>query len=342
MNSRELIEDLYLQFLQRRKEIFNLIHQHEDEIDEIDKFFNSLSVLDEDYSIFSPFKADELSDGKVSRMKERREELHNEIDTQYQVIDEIDTRIAQFKEILSSEELKNSVPSGVEIDEDTSLTNFSDDAIDVANSNSIELAIIDIQEKERQRIANELHDTSVQNLVHLIHCLELTSKFIDQDPIRAKLEIETCSKDLRKTIDGIRETIFNLRPMSLSDLGFQKGIENFMDNLKLHYPNVVFNYEIEDIGNSFEKNIVLFRIIQECVNNSLKHSQSDNLFLKITRNDSVCDIIVRDTGVGFNMNEIKRNHFGLAILQDRVKLLHGKISIDSNADGTQINISIPM
>lgn len=336
MTNRELIEDMYHSFLEKRKEIFDNIHKDEKRIEEIDKFLNSISVLDEDYSIFSPFKADEISDGQVSENKEEKENLLSDIETNYQLVEEIDFRISQFKEALK-EEVPGEVPEEKEINltSEEMISFFEDE-------DTIGLSIIDIQEKERQRISNDLHDTTVQNLVHLIHSLELSSKFIDQDPLRAKLEIETCIKTLRSTIDGIRETIFNLRPMSFNDLGFKKCIDDFMNNMQVHNPSVKFNVEVDDIGNNSELNIIIFRIIQECVTNSLKHSKSEDLVVKVSKIDSNCDIIVSDSGIGFSLDNPKSNHFGMAILKDRVKVVHGSIEIDSSNVGTKIHIIIPL
>lgn len=335
MTNRELIEDLYHSFLEKRKEIIDTIHSNEKTIEEIDKFLNSISVLDEDYSIFSPFKADEISDGQVSEKKEEKERLLKENDTQYQLVEEIDVRISQFREALNREPVIEEVEIDSPISTEQVLSNLE-------NEETIGLAIIDIQEKERQRIANDLHDTTVQNLVHLIHSLELSSKFIDQDPIRAKLEIEACSKTLRSTIDGIRETIFNLRPMSFNDLGFKKCIDDFMNNMKVHNPSVRFEFEVDDIGSNYELNIIIFRIIQECVTNSLKHSKSEDLVLKVSKVDSNCDIIVSDSGIGFTLDNMKSNHFGMAILEDRVKIVHGTLNIDSSEKGTTMHIVIPL
>ena len=69
------------------------------------------------------------------------------------------------------------------------------------------LMALSIQEEDRQRIARELHDTSLQNLAHLIHKIELSSLYIDQDPVRAKLELSAVNKNLREIIEEIRCTI---------------------------------------------------------------------------------------------------------------------------------------
>lgn len=85
------------------------------------------------------------------------------------------------------------------------------------------LTIFKVQEEERQRIARDLHDTSLQNLTHLIHKIELSSLYIDKDPIQAKLELSIVEKSLRKTIEEIRNIIYDLRPMSFDDLGLKNA-----------------------------------------------------------------------------------------------------------------------
>ena len=70
------------------------------------------------------------------------------------------------------------------------------------------LNILSIQEEERQRIARDLHDSSVQNLTHLVHKIELSGLYMDTDPVRAKLELTNISKSLKSILEDIRNTIF--------------------------------------------------------------------------------------------------------------------------------------
>ena len=75
--------------------------------------------------------------------------------------------------------------------------------------------IVEMLETERKRIVSELHDTSLQNITHFVHMIELASLYIDKDPVRAKMELNSVSKGLHNVIEDIRSTIFNLRPMTL-------------------------------------------------------------------------------------------------------------------------------
>ena len=91
--------------------------------------------------------------------------------------------------------------------------------------------ILTIQEDERKRIARDLHDTSLQNLAHLIHKIELSSMYIDVDPNQAKLELASVNKKLREIIDEIRSILFDLRPMTFDDLGLKAALERLLMNL---------------------------------------------------------------------------------------------------------------
>lgn len=216
-----------------------------------------------------------------------------------------------------------------------------------------QLLVLDVQEKERSRIARELHDSSLQNLTHLIHVLELSSMYMDEDPIRAKLELESCTQNLRQIINDIRDTIFDLRPMTFDDLGFMQCIKNEIDNLKLHCRECELTYDIDNIiipKNDEVKEIcsiylvTLYRVIQEAIMNSIKHASATaiRIFVKEEEKDIVAE--VKDNGKGFDKNEILKKsekHFGLSIMKERVSLLDGEINIITNSNGTVIKIRVP-
>lgn len=89
--------------------------------------------------------------------------------------------------------------------------------------------IVEMLETERKRIVSELHDTSLQNIAHFVHMIELASLYIDKDPARAKMELNSVSKGLHNVIEDIRSTIFNLRPMTFDDLGLKASFERLLD-----------------------------------------------------------------------------------------------------------------
>lgn len=199
------------------------------------------------------------------------------------------------------------------------------------------------QEFEKKRIAGELHDTSLQTLAHIIHQIEIASLFVDKDPIRAKLELATVNTALKDVIEEIRNTIYNLIPTYFDDLSFSESIEQYVAQLNLK-SKINYSYSIEniDIDDSTHR-LIIFRIIQEALNNSEKHSNAKNVKIRIFC-DKLLNIIIKDDGIGFDVEKsIKLDkHFGLKLLYDRVNFLNGEININSFKNkGVTIDIKIP-
>ena len=209
------------------------------------------------------------------------------------------------------------------------------------------LQILDIQEKERHRIARDLHDTTLQNLSHLVHNIELSSLYIDKDPIRARLELEVVNKKLKSVIQEMRNIIFDLRPMTFDDFGIKESFERLVDKLK-ETSKISIDYNIDNINcNNSLILMTIFRIVEECLNNAIKHSGGSKIFFEIKKDDNDnCIIVVSDNGVSFdskNISSSKDGHFGLCILEERVKLLSGTMQIDSKPEhGTTIKILVPL
>lgn len=211
--------------------------------------------------------------------------------------------------------------------------------------NDRKLDIFENQELDRKRIASELHDTSLQDLTHLIHQIELSSMYIDVDPVRAKLELEDVSNQLRKVIQDIRNTIFDLRPMSFDDLGLDDAIDEYISFIKKKC-ECNFNTDIDNIDYLEEKEkLAIYRIIQECLMNCAKHSFAKNVNLKLKDCETEIIIIVEDDGVGIERDKIinqDNTHYGLAIIKDRAGYLNGTCMIESDHNnGTIITIKIP-
>ena len=201
-------------------------------------------------------------------------------------------------------------------------------------------------EADRQRIAKDLHDTSLQNLTAIIHKLELASMFIEKDPIKAKLEIGVAKNSIKETINEIRDTIFELRPMSFDDLGFRTLLESYIKKEIIDSNvNIVFDkFSLQVKDESIL--IFIYRVLKECIGNSIKHSKCQNINIVIDdSNKEDLFINIDDDGIGFDIEEKnleKNKHFGLIILRERVKLLQGIIEMTSNKNGTKIHITIPI
>ncbi len=210
-----------------------------------------------------------------------------------------------------------------------------------------QLSILDAQEKERQRIARDLHDTSLQNLTHLVHMVELSSLYIDEDPVKAKLELATVEKLIHKVIEEIRNSLFALRPMAFDDLGLKEAIEKLLTVLnqdnKFYISTDIDSITVDtsDVSEQI-KLLSMYRIVQEGVQNAIKHSGGSKISVNVKEDDSFYRIDICDNGTGFDLGEAlkKDKHFGLSVIKERVAFLDGTINIDGH-NGTFIAISIP-
>lgn len=209
-----------------------------------------------------------------------------------------------------------------------------------------DLSILKIQEKERQRIAMELHDTSLQTLAHVIHQVELANMYMDRDIVKSKLELAEVKQNIKIVIQEIRDTIFDLRPMSFEDLGIVETIQRFVDHVDKNH-SFRIHTDIQDIDTTYY--IILtnvYWIIQECISNAVKHSDGDEIYLKCFSKDKICYIEIKDNGKGFVYGEYEKDdqrHFGLSMVKERVEILGGEIHISSVINkGTKITVEIPL
>lgn len=209
---------------------------------------------------------------------------------------------------------------------------------------SLSEIIINLNEMDRKRIARELHDSTIQNMVCMIHKVELASRFIDTDPIRVKLELSTMKKLLKENIDELRSLVYDLRPMSFDDLGFDVLLKQYLDELDQLYDNEIEYHYDADLSDVKENSLItIYRIIKECCINSIKHSGGAKLSVSITEEKDHLVICVSDNGKGFDLTkEADKYHYGLKIMEDRVTLLKGKVKITSElGKGYETKIVIP-
>ncbi|MDF2544028.1 MAG: hypothetical protein K0S47_3746 [Herbinix sp.] len=213
------------------------------------------------------------------------------------------------------------------------------------------LNILQALESERHRISRDLHDSTVQNLAGLVHKIELCTKLLDMDLIRARLELSNVGSTIKSVINDIRSTIYNLKPMSLDDLGLVVTLERYV---KL----MMDPYEIQVRIHSNEENLkvlpvinlTLFRVIQEACNNIVKHAKASLIDITISYNTNNITVTIQDNGVGFQVEEKLYEEdddqlygLGLSIMKERVFLLSGTIDIQSKeGQGTNIIVTVPL
>lgn len=199
------------------------------------------------------------------------------------------------------------------------------------------------QESERQRIAAELHDSLGQDLLIIKNWALLGL----QNGTNSREQLSEISETASAAIDGVREIAYNLRPFHLDELGLTKAIESMLNRVS-KATTINFVWEIDLIDKFFphEAEINFYRIVQELVNNIVKHSGATEANVNIKRGDAQLRLAVRDNGRGFDtdkLSSVRANHsgFGLAGIGERARILGGKIVVDSSLNrGTIVKLTI--
>lgn len=178
------------------------------------------------------------------------------------------------------------------------------------------------QEEERRRIASDLHDEigSKLNVLHLN--LHRIKRMQSATPEFAET-LEDINALLQTTIDTSRRLAYDLLPPTLEDFGLIEAVKELCKYLKQSgVTDIEFTAELdkEDLTSSLTQ-LNLFRIIQELVNNSLKHGGASLINIRLSKDDNGICLDFQDNGSGFDMNTVQKNGLGLRNLDSRMKIL---------------------
>lgn len=203
--------------------------------------------------------------------------------------------------------------------------------------------ILLLQETERKRIAEELHDTTVQDMVCLSQQLELVLLYMEQDITMAKLETITARKQIKQIIGDMRDTIYNLRPLIMDDIGWIAAWDRLKRKLLDDNSKVVVDFDIDLIDRSDGLTAIsIYRIVCEGCQNIIKHSNADHIEVSVKAVHDGIKICIFDNGIGIEESlNSQSEHFGLRFMYERVKALSGRMKILSDSSGTKIHIKLP-
>lgn len=348
------LKNMYIELLEEKKQYEDAINNNNNTIQEITAYLNTvLTEENKSLSVFSPRNPINLYGERIKENKEEIDKLESNNRDLYKKLNKIDNRLDELKIILEKQNISlNDIISDEKVNTFDIIKEFNatkeineNDNNVVTISNEINrLKEIEIQECERQRIARELHDTTIQNLTHSIHTVELATKYIDIDIIRTKLELQTVIKSIRKSIDELRSVIYDLRPMTLDDMGFIpliKHLENEISEKTSMQLSFVMDENITIKNKTVA--ITIYRIIKEACYNAVKHSGGTALDVSLKLDNSKLVIDITDNGKGLENIQFdnKDNHYGISIMKERVSIIKGNIEFVDNIKGTKIIIEIP-
>ena len=197
--------------------------------------------------------------------------------------------------------------------------------------------LITAKEEERKRIAHELHDSVGQYLSSIKFNLENIISRMEKGSSESGLaSLKESIPVIQATIEEVRRISMDLRPSILDDLGILATISWFCREFQAVYTSIKVNASItlEEADVPEHLKIIIFRIIQEALNNAAKHSQADTVDISLAKGAGSIELSISDNGQGFDVQEnILREDsgkgMGLASMEERTDLSGGCFSIDS-------------
>ena len=187
---------------------------------------------------------------------------------------------------------------------------------------------VQAQEKERKRIARDLHDEVGAMLsVVKLNINRIEKKTTDSKP--PSLVTETKSY-LDEVIEQVRRISRDLMPPSLEKLGLSFALEDMVSWInKSDQIRIELSGKSEPVRFEMKKELAVFRIIQELINNALKHSKASHIFIKMRYTEKYMAVSVADNGIGFNLDELEKTGLGLKNLESRAELMGGQYKMKS-------------
>ena len=205
--------------------------------------------------------------------------------------------------------------------------------------------LIEAQEKERSRIARDLHDDICQRLAILSIRIDQANRASSASPGVAKQSLEGIQKDCAEIAADVQSLSHQLHSSKLEYLGIVSAIRGFCEELsKQHRLDIEFSER--DVPAQLPKDVslCLFRVAQEALHNAVKYSGVNRFAVGLCGADGLIELVVSDAGVGFEVEEARKNPgLGLVSMQERIHLVRGSLYVESKPwQGTRIIAVVPL
>ncbi|MFX3617883.1 MAG: sensor histidine kinase [Sporolactobacillus sp.] len=208
------------------------------------------------------------------------------------------------------------------------------------------LKIIEALEEERKRLSREIHDGPAQTLAQVLLGMDIVDRVSKKEGERAASEeLHKYRGILQGALAEVRRIIYDLRPMSLDDLGLVPTLQKYLHRVNGDYPQLMINFQSTGDEKRLQSKIeaALFRLIQEGVQNACVHAHAKNVTIRLEYRAGRVLILIKDDGIGFDPGEKKEGSYGLIGMGERAELLNGDLTIHSKPKhGTSVLISIPL
>jgi len=325
--------------IQQEEELDGKARQARRRLSEVSKFFHTYS--EEDIRKAYKYAHDLqmrliLTRQKEKQLIERRNDLERRLKNLKNTIERADHLVAQVSVVLKylTSDMKQ-IGQALE---------------DAKIRQDFGLRILEAQEEEKKRLSREIHDGPAQMMANVLMRSELIEKvYKESGAEEAFVEIQNLKKMVRSALYEVRRIIYDLRPMALDDLGLVPALNKFLSTLETYNKSVNRNTAIRfrnvglEVRLPSRLEIALFRLIQESVQNALKHANAKEIVVKLEIGKDKVVAMIKDDGQGFDIHERKSNSFGIVGMKERIELLEGELKIDSKpGKGTIVMLSVPI
>lgn len=350
-NIFKIVDNVSDEFQVKNEELQEVKREIEEVIEKVDK----LQVLDKNMRL-TLAEVSKISGEKAEKIMKRAYEEAIEIRVEYITKQNEEKNLRRRRNSLEKT-LKNYLQNIEEADNTVNQINIALGYLegDMANIEEdsqmlIGIKILESQERERKRIAREIHDGPAQYIANTMMRIDFCKMVVQKDLNKGLKELDDLKNNVRKALKEVRGILFDLRPLSLEERGLNEAIKDMVNEISIESNicvNVILNnmnYEIEHIIE-----IAVYRIIQEILNNIKKHSKANEVSVRIECGKEYISFLVKDDGIGFDLKETmaknkeKGTSYGLIGIFDRVTQLQGNIDIKSEHNrGTIYNIKLPI
>ncbi|WP_077625282.1 sensor histidine kinase [Sediminibacillus massiliensis] len=342
--SRQEYEQLQNELEETKRKVIQVIEEGDDleqkvrfsriRLSEVSKHFDNFSekeireVYDQTHSMQTELK---MKREKEKNLREKRDEIERRLKNLEQTVKRAEGLVSRISVVLNylNDDFKH----------------VSEVLQDAQQKQEFGLQIIEAQEEERRRLSREMHDGPAQMLANILLRSELVDRtFRERSVEEAVQEMKSVKKMVHSSLSEVRRIIYDLRPMALDDLGLVPTMKKYLatvedyNKIKIEFKSIG---EEQRLDSKYE--VALFRLVQESVQNAVKHAEASLIQVKMDIKDCTVVIVIKDNGKGFNMNQRRDKSFGIIGMKERVEMLDGEIEINSKIDkGTSVLIKVPL
>ncbi len=343
--SRNEFEKLNKELTETKKQVLSLI----DEGDKLDRKVRfSRMRLSEVSKQFQKYSEDE-----IRKVYEKTHELQMDLSMKREKEkqlrerrDDLEIRLRNLEETIGRAEALGGKISVVLNYLTEDFKHVSDALEDAKEKQEFGLQIIEAQEEERRRLSREIHDGPAQMLANVMLRSDLVDRtYRERGVEEAMQEVKSVRALVRSALYEVRRIIYDLRPMALDDLGLVPTLKKYLATIEDYNKAITISFASFGKERRLETKyeVALFRLVQEAVQNSVKHAKPTEIKVKVEMKPAAATIIVKDDGKGFDTSKKKEKSFGLVGMRERVDMLEGELNIDSSlGEGTIVTIHLPI